>query len=74
MKRLTWLFSLFMTLAGVATIVVLSELHSWSSSATTWALTVALAGPTVADIAVVRLRGRSAGRHGDSGGAAHPAE
>jgi hypothetical protein len=73
MRRLTWLFSLFMTLAGVATIVVLSELHSWSSAATTWALTAALAAPTVADIAVVRLRGRSARRHGDSGGTTRPA-
>lgn len=73
MKRFAWLISLLMALAGVAGIIVFSELQSWGSAATTWALAAALAAPTLTDFAVVHLRRRSIRRR-ESGGAAHPAK
>lgn len=72
-QKLAWPISLFLTLAGVAMVILLSERNTWSSSATTWALTAVLAVPTIVDIAVVRLRKRAAQRQrGDR--AVHPAK
>jgi hypothetical protein len=71
-QKFAWSISLFLTLAGVAMVILLSERNTWSSSATTWALTAVLAAPTVVDIAVVRMRKRAARRRGAR--AAHPAK
>lgn len=71
-QKFAWPISLFLTLAGVAMVILLSERNTWSSSATTWVLTAVLAAPTVVDIAVVRMRKRAAGRRDDR--AAHPAK
>jgi hypothetical protein len=73
MKQIAWLISLFMVMVGATMVVLFSEWHSWSSSATTWALAAVFAAPTVVDIAVVRIRKRSARRRGNDR-AAHPAK
>lgn len=72
MSRLAWFISVFVTLALAAVFVVLSESHSWSSSATTWGLTAIFGAPTAIDMALLRWRKRS-GRHG-GGGSMHPAK
>lgn len=73
MKQIPWLISLLMVIVGATMVVLFSEWHSWSSSATTWALAAVFAAPTVVDIAVVHMRKHSARRR-RSDRTAHPAK
>ena len=68
------LIPFFLTMAFAATLIVLSEVHSWSSSATTWGLTAIFAGSTVIDLAVSRWRERSTRHRGEGDGTARPAK
>src|SRR5262249_36608540 len=61
-RRFVGLVSLLMTLALAATVVWLSDVHSWSSEATAWALTAVLGGSTAIDLAVSRWWERSSWR------------
>jgi hypothetical protein len=74
MRRLAGLIPVLVALAFSAALVVLSDLHSWSSSATTWGLVAILGAPTVIDFVVLRWRKRFARHHDGGGGAAHPAK
>jgi len=49
----------FLTLALVAALVVFADAHSWSDSATQWAIAAILAGSTILDLLVARWRERS---------------
>jgi hypothetical protein len=73
MSRSAWFTSVFVTLLLAAAFIVLSESHSWSSSATTWGLTAIFGAPTAIDIALLRWRKRSSRRRG-GGGSMHPAK
>jgi hypothetical protein len=63
MRRFFGLVPLLVTLALAATVVWLSDVHSWSSEATAWAITAALGGSTAIDLAVSRWWERSSWRH-----------
>jgi hypothetical protein len=72
MSRFAWFASMCVTLALAVVLIVLSELHSWSSPATTWGLTAIFGTPLAIDFVLLRLRQRSGGRHDGSGRAARP--
>lgn len=63
MRHFLGLISLLVTLALAATVVWFSDLHSWSSEATAWAITAVLGGSTAIDLAVSRWWERSSWRH-----------
>lgn len=71
MSRFVWFVSLLITLVFVAALMIVSETHSWSSSATTWALTAVLGAPLAIEFALIRWRKRSGRRHRRRG-AVHP--
>lgn len=71
MSRFAWGLSVCATLVLATVLIVLSEVHSWSSSATTWALNGVLGTPLAIDFALLRRR-RSGSHRGGSGRAAHP--
>jgi hypothetical protein len=50
----------------MAAVLALADVHSWSSSATTWALTVLLVLATLVNEGIWRLEGRIAKRNGKS--------
>jgi membrane protein implicated in regulation of membrane protease activity len=71
MSRSEWFVAFLITLASVAALMIMSEMHSWSSSATTWALNGVLAAPLAIEFVLIRWRKRSGRRHGRRG-ATHP--
>jgi hypothetical protein len=73
-RRIVDLVPVLVALALAAALIAISEMHSWSSSATTWGLVVILGAPTVIDLSVWRRRKRSARHRDGGGGAAHPSK
>jgi len=71
MSRPVWFVTFLITLALAAALMVVSETHAWSSSATTWALTAVLAAPLAFEFALIRWRKRFGLRRRHRG-AAHP--
>lgn len=74
MSRFAWGLSVCATLALATVLMVLSELHSWSSSATTWGLTAIFGIPLAIDFALLRWRQRPGRRDGRRGRPTRPAK
>jgi Zn-dependent protease with chaperone function len=71
MIYLVRLIPLVVTLALVAALIVFANAHSWSDSATQWAITAILGGSTIIDLAVARWRERSSRSHGEDRATPH---
>lgn len=56
------LIPFLVTLIAAGTVILLSDLHSWSSEATTWVLAAVFGGSTVVDLTLSRWWER-ASRH-----------